>query len=284
MKPEIGYGSRGVKLIQNFKQGQEHLNSYPTCLILENLPGKEFTVDCFTDKNRKLLFSAGRERKRISNGISVNTVPVEMEDESLKTIARHINAVFHFRGAWFFQVKYNDNGALCLLEVASRLGGSSSLFRNMGVNFALLSIFDAFGYDVNVFSNSYNIELDRSLNNKYKLDITFDKAYIDFDDCLILGDKVNTALLGLLYQFLNQGKKLVLITKHKDDIYESLIKFRLDKVFDEIIHLEQDHFKFEYIDKEKAIFIDDSYAERYQVHKALKIPVFAPDSIECLID
>jgi len=189
-----------------------------------------------------------------------------------------------FRGAWFYQVKESESGELVLLEVAARLGGSSSLFRNLGVNFAMLGIFDAFGYNVNVFSNSYGIELDRALDNKYKLDIAFDKAYVDFDDCLLLGNRVNTALVALLYQFLNEGKKLILITKHDRDINKTLAQYKLFNIFDEIIHLEKSHFKYEFMDKDASIFIDDSYSERYQVHERLGIPVFAPDNIECLLN
>lgn len=284
MKPEVGYGARGAKLIHNLEQGKEHLASYPTCLILENLPGQEYTIDCFTDRNRKLLFSKARVRRRISNGISVNTIPVEVGAQRFEDIALRINEKMHFQGAWFYQAKENDRGELALLEVAARLGGSSSLFRNLGVNFALLSIFDAFGYDVNVFANNYGIELDRALDNKYKLDIHFDKAYVDFDDCLLLGDQVNTSLVSLLYQFLNEGKKLILITKHDRDINQTLAQYKLFNIFHEIIHLEKGHFKYEFMDKEASIFIDDSYSERYQVHEHLGIPVFAPDNIECLLN
>ncbi len=284
MKPNVGYGARGAKLINNFEQGKEHLAAYPTCLILENLPGQEYTVDCFTDRNRNLLFSRSRIRRRISNGISVNTLPVESNLDKFEQIALRINDKIHFQGAWFFQVKENEQGELTLLEVAARLGGSSSLFRNLGVNFALLSVFDAFGCDINVFHNEYKIELDRALDSKYKLSIDFDKAYIDFDDCLLLGEKVNTALVSLLYQFLNEGKMLILITKHERDIHQTLAQYRLLNIFHNIIHLNQSQSKYQFMDKVGAIFIDDSFSERYQVHKHLGIPVFAPDNIECLLN
>src|SRR5690606_4281384 len=56
MKPEIGYGSRGAKIIKNKQEGEQHFKDFPESLILEYLPGREFTVDCFTDKDRNLLF------------------------------------------------------------------------------------------------------------------------------------------------------------------------------------------------------------------------------------
>lgn len=284
MKPEVGYGARGAKLIHNFNQGKEHLISFPSSIILENLPGREFTVDCFTNKDGDLLFSKARIRNRISNGISVNTVPVTNKVKEFEEIASSINNKIEFRGAWFFQMKEDSSGDLSLLEVASRLGGSSSLFRNLGINFALLSIFDAFNHKVEIFLNDFNLELDRALDNKYKIDIQFSRVYVDFDDCLLLTDKVNTNLVSLLYQFLNDGKKLILITKHDKDINISLKQFRLLDLFDEIIHLEKSHYKYEYMQSESSIFIDDSHAERLQVYEKLGIPVFAPDNVECLLN
>src|SRR5690606_10934919 len=48
VNPVIGYGARAAKLICDHAQGVEHSGSFATCLILEYLPGEEYTVDCFT--------------------------------------------------------------------------------------------------------------------------------------------------------------------------------------------------------------------------------------------
>jgi hypothetical protein len=284
MKPEVGYGSRGAKLILHEEQGWQHLAEYPGAMILENLPGEEYTVDCFTDSEAQLLFSRPRKRERISNGISVRTVPVTKRLDEFTAIAQKINDNLPLRGAWFYQVKESAGAELVLLEIASRLAGSSALYRNLGVNFALLSIFDAFGHKVNVFHNDYHIELDRALNSKYKVQLDIARAYIDFDDCLLINGQVNVQLVALLYQFLNKGIKLILITKHDRVVEDTLTHYRLRSLFDEIIHLPKEDCKYRYIDPEGAIFIDDSFAERYQVHQHLHIPVFAPDNIECLLD
>ncbi|MFD2542024.1 ATP-grasp domain-containing protein [Lacinutrix gracilariae] len=282
MKPDIGYGSRGAKKIHSISEGEEHLKLFPTSIILEYLPGNEYTVDCFTNRHGELLFAGARERKRIQNGISVQTVPVQDEDSFLK-IAEKINKTLKFRGAWFFQVKENINQELVLLEIASRLAGSSSLYRNLGINFALLSIYDAFNIDVKIFCNNYNIELDRALTNRYRIDIKYNSAYIDFDDCLLIKGKINIDLVKFIYQLINEQKLVVLITKHKNNIIETLKEYKLLQLFDEIIHLEATDKKYNYIPDKDVIFIDDSYAERYEVHKNLSIPVFAPDNIEALM-
>ena len=73
------------------------------------------------------------------------------------------------------------------------------------------------------------------------------------------------------------------LLKHDKDINATLKLYKIYDVFDEIIHLNREDHKFEYMDSKKSIFIDDSFVERFQVHKELKIPVFAPDTIESLL-
>lgn len=283
IKPIIGYGSRGVFKAKSKQEAKEYLKNNKGMMLLEYLPGEEFTVDCFTDRKGNLRFYGPRSRNRISNGISVNTQIYNKKNEEIEQIINVINSKVQFRGAWFAQLKEDANGNLTLLEIAARFGGSSSLYRNKGVNFALLSVFDAFDNDVEIIQNNYKIELDRALDNRYKLDINFDTIFCDFDDCLIIKEKINLSLLSFLFQSINEGKKIVLITKHEKDINQSLKKYRLEKVFDKIIHLHSGDNKYKYITESKAIFIDDSHRERKEVLEKLNIPVFAPDNIEALL-
>lgn len=284
MKPDVGYGARGTRLITSHEMLQEYKKEYPDSICCEYLCGNEYTVDCFTDRNGKMLFSAPRLRRRIMNGISVNSIPVEDEQKEFYNIAKAINDNICFRGAWFIQLKRDKDGVLTLLEIAARLGGSSSLYRNKGVNFALLTLFDAFDYDVEVFCNDYKIELDRALDNVYKIDISYDEVFVDFDDCVLLRSKdVNTELVAFLYQCINEHKKITLLTRHRADIYKTLKMYRLSEVFDRIIHITDGTKKSQYIDNLSSIFIDDSYSERLDVKKHVKIPVFSLDMVKSLI-
>lgn len=282
-KPNIGYGSRGCQKLNDIDEVTKFIEGKEDIMLLEYLPGEEFTVDCFTDRNGKLLYSAARKRNRIRNGISVNTFFVEEQEEFTK-IAQSINSKIEFRGAWFYQVKRNKEGNLCLLEIASRLGGSSLLSRAIGVNFALLSLFDIFDYKVSVLKNDYQVELDRALENKYKTDLKYDSVYCDYDDCLIL-DKtnVNIEMVKFLYKCINENKKIYLLSKHDGDLLRELKDFRLDHLFDEIIHIEMNADKADYIKSSNPIFIDDSNSERMNIKKRLNIPVFSPDMIEVLL-
>ena len=286
-KPDIGYGSRGAKKISSVEDLKAHLALYPSCILSEFLPGKEYTVDCFTNSNGKLLFAAARERCRIMNGISVNTKPVKGNAEEFMDFAQKINETIKFQGAWFYQVKRDANGSLTLLEIASRFGGSSSLFRAQGINFALMSLFDAFDIPVSILRNGYDVVMDRALDNKYKLDLKYSEVFIDFDDCIYLEKKfVNDAMMAFLYRCVNKGIKVTLLSRHDDEklgkLDELLDKLRIRQVFDRIIHLNPSQKKIDSIDNTDSIFIDDSFAERKAVADKFNIPVFSLDMIEAL--
>ncbi|WP_456439445.1 ATP-grasp domain-containing protein [Psychroserpens sp.] len=276
IKPDIGYGSRGVLKANSLIEVENHLKKNPDALVLEYLPGKEYTVDCFTNYNGELLFAGPRERKRVSNGISVNTSTMPSENRFIE-IAKKINERIKFNGAWFFQVKENEKGTLVLLEISSRIGGSSSTYRAKGINFAMLSVFNAFKMHVSILENDFDVELDRALGNVYKFNIEFNHVYVDLDDTLIVDDHVNYRLIGSLYKFINQGKKIHLITKHKYNLKETLLKNRLSGIFDSIIHLKTEDSKSKFINHKDSIFIDDSFAERKDVLENMSIPVFGVD-------
>lgn len=286
-KPDIGYGSRGTKKCCNVEDLKAQLNSVNDLIICEYLPGEEYTVDCFTDANGALLYAAPRRRSRIMNGISVNTQPVYDNVTEFTAIASTINSHIRFRGAWFFQVKRNSENKLTLLEISCRFGGSSSLFRAKGVNFALMSLYDAFDIPVSILENEYDVEMDRALDNQYKIDLSFDEVFVDFDDCLYIDKKsINTELIEFLFRCLNKGIKLTLLSKHNDEqlgnLKELLRKLRINQIFDRIIHIGFEDEKYKYIDNSHSIYIDDSFSERKRIKDHCGINVFSVDMVSCL--
>lgn len=286
-KPDIGYGSRGAQKITSLSELNSYVGSHQNSVYCEFLPGDEFTVDCYSSNTGELLFVGARERSRIMNGISVNTKPVSQNEELFYEFATKINSTLNFNGAWFFQTKCDSKGALTLLEVASRFGGSSSLFRAQGVNFALMSLFEAFGTPVSIIRNNYDVEMDRALDNKYKISLDYNEVFVDFDDCIYLDKKnVNSKLIEFLYRAINNGKKITLLSRHDDErlgkLDDLLDKLRLRQIFDRILHLKITQRKIDFIDNMDSIFIDDSFAERKAVADKFNIPVFSIDMIEVL--
>ena len=284
VKPTVGQGSNGARKINDMQELRRSLNDDNSLVICEYLPGMEYTVDCFTDRHGNLLTAKMRNRERIRSGISVRSKSIQADD-AVMHIAETINNKMHFRGAWFFQIKKNSEGSYRLLEISPRIPGTMGLSRNCGINFPMLTLFVFWGYDVSVIDNGYDIILDRAFYSSYRIDMDFDHVYIDFDDTLIVNGSVNTMLVSFLYQQVQKGRKLHLLSKHTEDIYNDLKKYRISQdLFDEITVISPDDEKYKYITEKSAIFIDDSFAERKKIHDALGLCVFDIDMVESLID
>lgn len=283
IKPSVGQGAVGARRIDSRAALDAALADGTEYAICEYLPGEEFTVDCFTDRHGTLRFVSPRTRARIRAGISVRSRAFA-PDAGIMRVAEDINRRFDFNGAWFFQLKKNAQGEYRLMEIAPRIAGTMCVARNLGVNMPLLTLYNHWGYDVGIINNANAELIDRAFINRFKTDIEYERVYVDFDDTVILRGKVNSALMMYLYQARNAGKKLVLLTKHANDLAESLEAHAISPaLFDEIIHLDKSADKAAHI-KPRSILIDDSFAERKRVHDECGIPVFDLDMVESLLD
>jgi len=288
VKPDKGYGSQGALKIENQKALESALSENPELLISEYLEGPEYSVDCFTDKNKGLLFCSGRDRRRIRMGTSVRSgiVSNELNDVFYK-YATIISDALDIRGAWFFQMKENKNGDLVLLEIGPRIAGTMALHRAKGVNFPLLSIYEREGINIDIMTNEFNgIEIDRVLLNRFNLNniIDYNTVYVDLDDTIIVNKKLNLNMIRFLYQCVNRDCQIILISKCLTDINEVLTKWKIKEIFDEIIWLKEEESKADHIKPDKAIFIDDSFSQRKEVSDRLGIDTFDSSMIEALID
>lgn len=286
LKPDAGQGGKGTYIVNSKEELYFILNLFPDLLVCEYLPGEEFTVDCFTDRNTNLRLISPRTRGRVFGGISVNSRLIETNDE-IQHIAQTLNNKLKFRGYWFFQLKTDQSGKLKLLEISTRMAGTSCLTMNRDINLPLLALMDAMDMDIEIIPNNYEIELDRAFINRYRLDIKYERVYVDLDDTLILRNEYcNQYLLMFLYQCLNNKKEIILITKHNFNVNETLLRYKISpSIFSHIIQMNLTDNKFQYIgDGKEAIFIDNSFAERKEIKEKLNIPTFDTNNIECLID
>lgn len=283
LKPNIGEGAKRTVLCSDKESVLYNLEQSPDLLVCEYLPGEELSVDCFTDKDRKILFVGPRTRERVQMGISFHSASVPLSDE-IYNIAKIINDRVNIRGTWFFQVKKDKNGKYKLMEFAVRQASTMGLFRQVGINFALLSVFDSMGMPLRILKNDYAIELERSLYNRYRHDMHYSAVYFDFDDCIVIDDCVNESAIRFLYYCRKHKKRVVLLTKHRYDIYQTLEKYCIHTgLFDEIIVINEGEHKADYIKEKDSIFIDNYFFEREIVKQRLNIPVFDVDAIESLL-
>lgn len=84
LKPAVSCGSVGVQIIEDISVLKEELKSRNMeQVVCEYLPGMEYTVDCFTDRHGRLKYCAHRSRRRVRNGMSVNSI-LEADSPEIK--------------------------------------------------------------------------------------------------------------------------------------------------------------------------------------------------------
>ena len=166
--------------------------------------------------------------------------------------------------------------------MAPRIAGAMATHRVMGVNFALLSVFEAERLPLSILTNKSEIQLDRALVNRYVHKVEFKTLYVDLDDTLIINGKVNIEIVKLIFQCINQRKIIVLLTRHSFDLSKTLTEHRLNGLFDKLIHLKNNEPKSKFITEADAILVDDSFAERQEVAKTRGISTFDCSMVELL--
>ncbi len=284
LKPDQGQGSHGVVKADNESECLHAIKNNPDLIICEYLPGEEYTVDCYTDKLGQLLFVGPRIRSRTKAGISVSSKSFATP-ENIKSIAFSINDKLDLQGAWFFQLKQSKNKDLKLLEIAPRIAGTMATNRVKGINFALLSLFEAQGKSISINASHTDIQIERALTNRYNTDIAYSTVFMDLDDTLIINGAVCAAALQFIYQCKDRKIPVHLITRHYREPSLTLDELAIhSKLFHDVIWIQGDSAKSEYMcDVKNPIFFDDSFKERQDAVNA-GVPSFAPDSLEMFID
>src|SRR5918994_3577177 len=140
VKPDRGQGSQGARLAHDADDLRRAAREGAD-LAMTYLPGAEYTVDCFADRDAGLLFARGRRRIRTRAGISMASRS-EGDQPLFERMARAICERLELHGAWFFQVREAADGTATLLEVAPRIAGTMAVHRVLGVNFPLLSLYE----------------------------------------------------------------------------------------------------------------------------------------------
>lgn len=272
LKPVDGQGGQGCRKAESGAIP----NGYMAC---EYLPGKEYTVDCFTDRHGRLIFSGARSRDEIRMGIAFSSRPEHLPE--VDKIARFLNEKLSFRGLWFFQVKHDAHGKPKLLEISSRVATTMGLYRQLGINLPLMTAYDALDADLSVIRQNFPIRLERTLESIYQIKLKYRTVIVDYDDTITIHGRVNGELLKFLYQSVDSGKNIVLLTRHEGDIHEELARRRIsERLFDSIIHLPPGASKAEHIAAcaKDSIYIDNMFHDRLEVSK-IGIPVFDVDAI-----
>lgn len=279
-KKDTDQGGRHAYKIVN----EEELKIYANdeMVICEYLPGEEVTIDCFTNKNRELLFCNPRAADRMLAGIDVHARRIELTDE-IKYIAESLNKEIEFRGFWFFQIKKDINGKFKLLEIATRLPGAFALSRCLDVNLPLMALKDFDNQEVDITYNDVEIEADKQFSGKYNLGINYNSVFVDFETCFLEKEKVDEYLMMFLYQCLNKNIDIKLLVQNR----KNAEKFLLDKKIDINIFIsiyEVNRSKIKDILSENSIFISNDEKLKNELRKEINEYCFSNNILECLID
>lgn len=164
VKPAVSFGSRGFRVIsmrtswnrERFfadKPGATEVTleglleilgeggALPELLLMEFLPGTEYTVDAFRGERAEIAIP--RRRDRIVNGISFDTTLERRPDISEYTLraARAIG----LRYAFGFQFKLDQDGVPKVLECNPRVQGTMAASVFSGVNIIRMAVSEALG-------------------------------------------------------------------------------------------------------------------------------------------
>lgn len=282
IKKDDDQGARNCYKV-NTKQELDLYTKNSDMIICEYLPGDEVTVDCFTNKDRKLIFCNPRATDRMLAGIDVHSRRINLDDE-IMYIAESLNKEIEFRGCWFFQIKKDINGKFKLLEIATRLAGTFSLSRCLDVNLLLMQLKDMEGQDVSITFNNIDIESDKQFTGKYFLGINYNIVYIDFESCFEQKEQIDTFLMLYLYQCINKNIEIILLVENLENSLKYLSENKIDKkLFKEIILVLKSEIKN--VLKENSILISNNDELKNEIRKSNKqYCCFSNTIIEALID
>ncbi|QWC91002.1 ATP-grasp domain-containing protein [Cupriavidus metallidurans] len=282
VKPDLGQGGQGVTLANDPQQTRAAMDAMQFPVLVEYLPGEEITVDCFTDRKRRLVWTGPRTRERVRAGITMRSRLLALSPE-IEGIAREINQRLQLRGPWFFQLKADKDGRWKLLEISCRVAGTMVAQRARGVNLPLMAVQDHLGRDLVALDNPHVNLVERSIATRTRLDFAYDSVFVDLDDTLVLNGHAVPQTMAFLYQSKADGKKVNLITRHAFDVAETLEKAHISRgIFDQIIVITDGGSKADHISPD-SIFIDNHFPERLEVARKLAIPVLDVDMVEFLI-
>jgi carbamoyl-phosphate synthase large subunit len=129
IKPRVGRGSRGVRLIRNRTEYDvlytESAEFGTGVIAQEYLPGLEYTIDILLDAKGKYAISVPRERILTDSGVS--TVGRTIHDPVLQEMARSASETMQLHFIVNVQAKRDSAGNPKIIEINPRPSGTLSL-------------------------------------------------------------------------------------------------------------------------------------------------------------
>lgn len=180
LKPPVSHGKRGFRILAS---PQDCLNvllhakpddafatfedisfvlrgahPFPALLVLEYLPGDEYSVDVLGD-GEEALVTIPRFREQTTGGIS--TIALTVRDQEIIEYSKKIVSGLKLRGNIGLQFKRDVNGVPKIIESNPRLQGTVVLCTAAGVNLPYLAVQIALQEQVHIPPIRWGIEMVR---------------------------------------------------------------------------------------------------------------------------
>lgn len=179
-KPQISKGGRGFRvlkdnvdkldLLMNYKPDNtfttfeelrsilQNANPFPMMVVMEYLPGKEYSVDILARKGEPLI-TVPRSRDVIKLGISfIGVVENNIEvKEMANKIVKEIGLDYNIN----LQLKYSSDGIPKIIEINPRVSGTIVLCTGAGVNMPYLGVKMALGEKIPQIKPEYGTKMIR---------------------------------------------------------------------------------------------------------------------------
>lgn len=154
MKPKYGSGSKNSMKIYNLDEYKFYTQKYNDVFFMENLEGKEYTIDTYFDKEGKLISYNQRERIKSNGGAVVITK--NNYDYDFKNIILKLSKNYIIKGCANFQF-IMQNGTPYLIDINLRFAsGGLPLSIKSGLNIIGLLIKDL--YNIEFEEKDYKVD------------------------------------------------------------------------------------------------------------------------------
>lgn len=180
MKALESSGSRGIRIVDPKKKRFDILfgekpNSFfisyeelmeilsekeemPEVVVMEAIPGAEFSVDLVADHGKVLYICARKSDTIIA---SIPQSATLFKDEKAYKICEDVVRLLELDGQADFDFKYDTNGNPVLMEVNPRIAATMKIFKEGGMNLVYLRIKQLLGENLPVIEPKYGVRLVR---------------------------------------------------------------------------------------------------------------------------
>lgn len=140
LKPRKGSGSRGITIVKNREDLEEHLGDIGPKMMIQPVIGtaeEEYTTSAFFDLNSRLCASSTLKRRLSQAGFTDSAETVEVDN--IENVLSHLSEIFMPVGPTNFQFRV-DKGQLKLLEINPRISSATSIRTAFGYNESAMSV------------------------------------------------------------------------------------------------------------------------------------------------